>query len=189
MTATPRQPRAFAPDDPDLVVDATDDIDSTPGDDNAPAQGEAGVARPSLAEFGRRGLRWGFVLMAALTGAAVLGLTAWLARFVSAALAREDWIGSATLLLLLIAAFAALMIVLREMVGFARVTRLGRLRAEIASAIAEGDRKQERKAAERVASLYAGRGAQARGLRTRVSSCPFWSGRSCCRSTARRAAW
>jgi putative membrane protein len=165
MTAPPRQPRAFAPDDPDLVVDATDDIDSAPGDDTALAQGEAGVARPTLAELGRRGLRWGLVLMAALTGAAILSLMAWLARFVSAGLAREDWIGSATLLLLLIAAFATLMIALRELVGFARVARLGRLKAEIASAIAEGDRKQERKAAERVAGLYAGRGAQARGLR------------------------
>ena len=165
MIGPPRQPRAFAPDDPDLIVDPTDDIDSALGDDTAPAQGEAGVARPTLAELGRRGLRWGLVLVAALTGAAILSLMAWLARFVSAALAREDWVGSATLLLLAIAAFATVMIVLRELVGFARVARLGRLKAEIASAIAQGDRKQERKAAERVASLYAGRGAQARGVR------------------------
>jgi len=117
------------------------------------------------AELGRRGLRWGAVLVSALAGAAVLSLVAWLARFVSAALAREDWIGSATLALLLIAAFAALMTVLRELVGFARVARLGRLRTEIVSAIAEGDRKAERKAAQRVAALYAGRGAEAWGLR------------------------
>jgi putative membrane protein len=165
MTAPPRQPRAFAPDDPDLVVDARDDIDSAPGDDALPAQGGAGVARPTLAELGRRGLRWGLVLAAALTGAAILSLMAWLARFVSTALAREDWIGSATLALLLTAAFATLMIVLRELVGFARVARLGRLKAEIASAIADGDRKQERNAAERVAGLYAGRGTQARSVR------------------------
>ena len=165
MNAPPRQPRVFAPDDPDLVVDTSPDIDSPPGDDTAPAAAEAGVARPTLAELGRRGLRWGMVLAAALTGAAVLGLVAWLARFVSAALARDDWIGSATLALLAIAALAALMIVLRETIGFARVARLGRLKTEVASAIAEGDRKAERKAAERVAGLYAGRGAQAWGVR------------------------
>lgn len=167
MNAPPRQPRVFAPDDPDLVVDASPDIDGAPADSAAAgaAAGDAGVARPTLGELGRRGLRWGAVLVSALAGAAVLSLVAWLARFVSAALAREDWIGSATLALLLIAAFAALMTVLRELVGFARVARLGRLRTEIVSAIAEGDRKAERKAAQRVAALYAGRGAEAWGLR------------------------
>ena len=167
MNAPPRQPRVFAPDDPDLVVDASPDIDGAPADSAAAgaAAGDAGVARPTLAELGRRGLRWGAVLVSALAGAAVLSLVAWLARFVSAALAREDWIGSATLALLLIAAFAALMMVLRELIGFARVARLGRLKTEIVSAIAEGDRKAERKAAQRVAALYAGRGAEAWGLR------------------------
>jgi putative membrane protein len=164
MNDPPRQPRVFAPDDPDLVVDASPHIDSVPGDDGGSAASDMGVTRPTLAELGRRGLRWGAVLAAALTGAAVLSLAAWLARFVSAALARDDWIGSATLVLLLLAGFAALMIVLRELVGFARVARLGRLKGEIAAAISEGDRKQERKAAERVAALYAGRGAQARGV-------------------------
>jgi putative membrane protein len=165
MTDPPRQPRVFAPDDPDLVVDASPDIDSVPAGDAVAPAGEAGVARPTLAELGRRGLRWGMVLAAALAGAATLSLVAWLARFVSAALARDDWIGSATLALLLVAAFAALMIVLRELVGFARVARLGRLKTEVAAAIAEGDRRAERKAAQRVAALYAGRPAQAWGVR------------------------
>ena len=90
-------------------------------------------------------------------GAACLGLAAWSARFVSAALARDDWIGSATLALLLIAAFAAVMIVLRELIGFFRLARLGRLKADVAAAIAEKDQKRERKAAGRLADLYAGR--------------------------------
>ena len=165
MNAPRRQPRVFAPDDPDLVVDASPDIDSAPaGGTEAPA-GEAGVTRPTLAELGRRGLRWGLVLAVALAGAATLSLVAWLARFVSAALARDDWIGTTTLVLLLVGAFAAVMIVLRELVGFARVARLGRLKSEVAAAIAEGDRKAERKAAQRVATLYAGRPAQAWGVR------------------------
>jgi len=167
MNAPPRQPRVFAPDDPDLVVDATPDIDGPPPSDPAAAgsAGEAGVSRPTLAELGRRGLRWGALLVSALAGAAVLSLVAWLARFVSAALARDDWIGSATLALLLVAAFAALMLVLRELVGFARVARLGRLKTEIAAAIAGGDRKAERRATQRVAALYAGRRAPAWGVR------------------------
>src|SRR5262245_4063334 len=167
MNTPPRQPRVFAPDDPDLVVDASPDFDSAPPPpgDAAATAGEADVARPTLSELGRRGLRWGALLAAALTGAAFLSLVAWLARFVSVALARDDWIGTATLALLLIAAFAALMMVLRELVGFARVARLGRLKTEIGGAIADGDRNAERKAAERVAALYAGRGAWAWGVR------------------------
>ena len=165
MNAPPRQPRVFAPDDPDLVVDASPDIDSAPASGAVAPPGEGGVTRPTLAELGRRGLRWGLVLAVALAGAATLSLVAWLARFVSAALARDDWIGTATLALLLVGAFAALMIVLRELVGFARVARLGRLKTEVAAAIAEGDRNAERKAAQRVAALYAGRPAQAWGVR------------------------
>ena len=40
--------------------------------------------------------------LAALAGAAALGLAAWFARFVSAALARDDWVGTTTLVLLLL---------------------------------------------------------------------------------------
>jgi putative membrane protein len=158
MSDPPRQPRAFAADDPNLVVDPSPDVDGgAAGRDAVPD--EASLARPTLVELGRRGLRWGAVLVTALAGAATLSLIAWLARFVSAALARDDWIGWATLALLLTAAFAAAMIVLRELIGFARVSRITHLRAEIAAAVAGGDRKQERRVAERIARLYAGRGA------------------------------
>ncbi len=162
----PRQPRVFAPDDPALIVE------QGPVDAPAEAAGDApdaaagpGVARPTLGELGRRGLRWGAVLLSALAGAVLLGLAAWFARFVSAALARDDWIGSATLALLAVAAFAALMIVVRELTGFLRLARLGRLRADIAAAVAERDQRAERKAARRLADLYAGRRDQAWSLR------------------------
>jgi len=159
---TPRQPRVFAPDDPALTAEAgpPEADGAAPGAAAAPA-----AAQPTLRELGRRGLRWGALLLSALAGAALLGLTAWFARFVSAALAREDWMGWATLALLAVAAFAALVIVLRELVGFVRLARLGRLRADIAAAIAERDRKGEREAAHRLAGLYAGRRDQAWHLR------------------------
>jgi putative membrane protein len=167
-----RQPRVFAPDDPDLVVDAHPDADAT--DDAARSTSDAAgagaadggaAARPTLAEIGRRGLRWGAVLAAALAGAAALSLMAWLYGFISVALARSDWIGWATLGCLLIAAFALLMIALRELIGLRRVARLTHLRAEIAAATAAGDRKRERVAAQRVAGLYAGRRTLAWNLR------------------------
>jgi putative membrane protein len=164
-SSEPRQPRVFAADDPALIVESDADAQLDGVSDAAAAASRPDLARPTLAEFGRRGLRWGALLAAALAGAALLGLAAWFVQFVSAALARDDWIGTATLALLLVAAFAALMIVLRELVGFFRLARLGRLKADIAAAIAERDQKRERKAARRLADLYAGRRDQAWSLR------------------------
>jgi putative membrane protein len=157
MSNTPRQPRVFSADDPSLVVDEVP-ADADISTDGAEAIAEATPpVRPSLAEISRRGLRWGSVLVSALAGAAALSLVAWGARFVSAALARDDWIGWATLALLLVAAFA--------FVGLRRVTQLTYLRSEIATAIAQGDRKRERRTAQRVAGLYAGRRAVAWNVR------------------------
>jgi len=161
----PRQPRVFAADDPALVVEASPDAQAEGGADGARAANQPDLARPTLVELGRRGLRWGALLVAALAGAACLGLAAWFARIVSAALARDDWVGSATLALLVIAAFAAVMIILRELIGFSRLSRLGRIRADIAAAIAEKDQTKERNAAKRLADLYAGRRDQSWSLR------------------------
>ena len=112
----------------------------------------AACSRPTLADLGQRGLRWGALLVSALAGAAVLGAAAWFARLVSAALVREDWIGWATLVLLLVAAFAALMLLLRELVGFSRLNRLNRIRADVTKALAERDHSR-RRASLRLAGL------------------------------------
>jgi putative membrane protein len=96
-------------------------------------------------------------LLSALAGAACLGIAAWFYRLVSVALARDDWMGWTTLVLMLTAAVAALMLFLREVVGFTRLARLHRLRAGIDTALANRDRKAERRAAMRLATLYARR--------------------------------
>jgi putative membrane protein len=162
MNTEPRQPRAFKLDDPDLVTEPElETAEAIPGEplDTGP------LARPTFADVGRRSLRWGALLLTALAGAASLGLAAWFARFVSAALARDDWVGTATLALLLIAAFAALMIALRELIGFSRLARLARLRSDVAAALSERDRKRERRAALRLAALYTGRRELAWGIK------------------------
>jgi putative membrane protein len=162
----PREPRAFDPNDPALVAEA-EPIEPADADAEAAGAAEAAppMARPTLADIGRRGLRWGTVLFSALAGAAVLGAAAWFARLVSAALTREDWIGWLTLALLLTAAFAAVMVLLREIIGFARLSRMNRIKVEISRALAEQDARRERKAALRLAGLYAGRPEQAWSVR------------------------
>jgi putative membrane protein len=151
-----RKPQSFSPDDPALVALDSDDV---AGADAAAGPGEedAKLSRATLGELRARGLRWGRVLITALAGAALLGASASFARLVSAALAREDWVGWSTLSLLLIAAFAALMIAAREVVGLSRFARLNRLRVEAEGAIGAGDRERERRAALSLARLYAAR--------------------------------
>ena len=96
MSTEPRQPRAFKLDDPALVTEPElDTAETIPGE----PPGTPTLARPTFADVGRRSLRWGALLLTALVGAASLGLAAWFARFVSAALARDDWVGTATIAL------------------------------------------------------------------------------------------
>lgn len=168
MTASePRKPRVFEPDDPALVVEpaVVDEPAGTTDPGTAASADAAPVTRPTLADLGERGLRWGSILVSALAGAAFLGACAWFARLVSAALVREDWVGWSMVTLLAIAALAALMLTLREVIGFSRLARLNRLRAEVDRAIRDADRKRERKAALRLARLYAGRPDHAWGVR------------------------
>ena len=163
----PRQPRAFDPADPNVVEEplAPAEPEAATVEAAAPTAEANVVSRPTLADLGQRGLRWGTLLVYALAGAAVLGAGAWFARLVSAALVREDWLGWTTLVLLLVAALAALMLLLRELVGFSRLNRLNRIRADVAKAVAERDPKLERKAALRLAGLYARRPEQSWSVR------------------------
>lgn len=165
--AEPRQPRAFDPSDVSLIEEPFTDQGSEAGaKERAPATTDAqDLARPTLADLTERGLRWGAVLTCALAGAAALGASASFARLVAAALLREDWIGWTTLALLLVASLAGLMIILRELIGFAQLARLSRIRAEVAKALAEGDAAREKRAALRLAGLYARRPQQVWSVR------------------------
>jgi len=165
MSAEPRKPRVFDPADPAIVEEPAPRAEADLGVSPPPEGETQPTVRPTLADLGQRGLKWGTNLAAALAGAAILGQCAWFARLVSAALERQDWVGTLTLALLLVAAFAALMLLLRELIGFSRLSRLGRLKSEIAKAIAERDMKRERKAALRLAGLYARRPEQAWSVR------------------------
>ena len=158
----PRRPRVFDPGDPAIVEEPPA---SAAPDTAASAAGSSPTVRPTLAELGQRGLRWGTLLVLALAGAALLGISAWFARLVSAALVRDDWVGWTALALLSIAALAALMLLLRELVGFSRLARLNRVRTDIARALADRNLKHERKAARRLAALYARRPEQAWSVR------------------------
>ncbi len=84
-----------------------------------------------------------------------MALSLWFYRLVSVGLWRDDWIG-------LVHARADRhcrgsrcdVLLLRELIGFSRLGRLGRLKDDVTTAIADKDRKSETAAVRRVMALY-----------------------------------
>jgi putative membrane protein len=148
--ASARRPRVFRLDDPALVAPEP----PAPEPAAAPAEHES-APPPSLAA--RRGPRWGSLLTAALVSLFLLASGLWFARFVSVALARDDWVGWLAIGLAATALLAAAMIVLRELVGLLRLARLADLRRDVDRLLASPDREAERDALARFKGLYAHR--------------------------------
>jgi putative membrane protein len=104
------------------------------------------------------------VLASALAALAMLAAGVWFARFISVAVARDDWIGWTAFTLLVIAALAAGVLAMREVVGLARLGRLGRVRRDAEAALRDRNVAAERRAAQDVAALLRGRADAAWGL-------------------------
>jgi putative membrane protein len=165
QTPDPRRPRVFAPNDPALVVPVAPVVDETSGAAHVtgtpPHIGRATL--PSKADVAK-GFRFGALLVAALVGLASLAASLAFARFVSSALARDDWIGWLAFGLLYLAAISAFVLICREIMGLSRLARLGRVRRDIDAALASKDRKAERDSLGRLKALYLTRPDQRWGL-------------------------
>lgn len=174
-----RRPRVFNLDDPSIETPPDAPVGPEPVDERTPqpplnaddvtdapdrAADDATRERPTAAEL-KRGIGWGSILMSALGGLFMLGLGAWFARLVSAALARDDIVGWTAYGLLIVAAVAASVIAVRELIGLSRLSRLANLKRDIVAAIAAADAKAELSAVKRVRALYDGRA----DMRWRVS--------------------
>lgn len=152
----PRKPRVFKLDDPGLEVSAPPEpADAAPDPSAAPPSAAAPPAWgwPSGLDA-ERGIRWGSILIGALTSAATFALMLWFYRLVSVGLWQDDWVGWTMRILVGIAAFAALMLLLKELIGFFRLSRLKDIRADAAKAIGDRDLKAERVIVDRVRALY-----------------------------------
>jgi putative membrane protein len=154
-----RKPRAFAPDDPSIVREPEPERPPiAPGEapPTAASPARPAFSAPTLEDL-QSGFRWGALLFSALVAATTLAATVWFARFVSVALSRDDWVGWLMTGLMGLAAFAALMLFIREVVGFARLSRLGRMKKELAAALASTTAADEKRAIAKLTALYAGR--------------------------------
>lgn len=155
----PRGPKLFRSDDPSLVAVETV---SGPGPGPTPTAGSAATGertasgRAALQDI-RRGIGWGAMLLSAMTALAMLAAGVWFARFVSVALARQDWVGWTATGLLAVAGVAAVAIVVRELIGLLRLGRLANLRRDADTALRQPDAKLERTIVGRLRTLLAGR--------------------------------
>lgn len=144
-----RDPRVFSPDDPSLVLEtAASETEGSLEADGLPEPGAApGPSRPKRSPFG-----WGSLFLSAAAGLFLLAAGAWVAGFVSKALVRDDAIGWLASGLVAVAAVAGAVLVLREIIGFVRLGRLGAVRDATEAAL--GDSARERDAVAQLAGLY-----------------------------------
>ncbi|WP_439542721.1 YcjF family protein [Hyphomicrobium sp.] len=141
-----RGPRVFEADDPKLIVPS-----SPPPDEDFTPEDPQRTARSS------RGASIGGIFLSAVLGLVSLTLAASFTGFISAALAREDWIGWTATSLAGIAVLTGLVIVLRELIGLVRLGRLTRLRRDADTALRTNDRALERKTVAALTSALRGR--------------------------------
>lgn len=146
-----RRPAAFDVGDVALAPETTSSQDQSAEAAQLPVS--AVPHAPGL----RRGIHWGGLLAAAAGALASLALSLWFAHFVSIALARQDWVGWLALTLLCLMLLAGTAIALREVVGFMRLGRLGRIKRDAAAALREGNLGLERASVRRIAEMLGSR--------------------------------
>ncbi len=151
-TKSKRAPRAFAQDDPNLVVRETPEADA---DDLVPT--ETATAPEMPAPYTPRGVRWGGILLGALGGLVAIGAGLWLNDLVAGLLTRQDWIGWAALGLLGLAAFSAVVIIARELWALFRLRKLGKLRQKADDAVRKEDKDLAKQVTADLQGLYRSR--------------------------------
>jgi putative membrane protein len=126
---------------------------SVGGDEQA--QSADSAASPQPEEPARFGFLSAFISAVFLLSSLALGL--WFTRFVSVAVARDDWIGWTAKGLAIFIAGIIVIAVLREVIGFIRLARLGRLKREAEQALAKKDFAAEKRVVARLKGLASGR--------------------------------
>ncbi len=155
-TSDPRRPRAFSPSEAEIIEPAAPQAETA--GEGAPAQPTlpAGLQMPTFGDIGR-GVRWGTWLLSAMGALASIAFGVWFARFVSVAVARDDWIGWISFGLAIIILVTLLMLILRELIGFVRLRRLGKIKAAAEKALRERNVAEERETIQAIKRLLAGR--------------------------------
>jgi putative membrane protein len=141
MNESVRKPAIFSVDDPRLVVAEPDDAarDTIALPPEAPADN-----LPATIATRRRRTPWGAMFWSALSGLVLLSLGLAVTNLVEDLFARAPWLGAIGLALAIIAGFALLVIVVREIVGLVRLATVEHLRERALAVIESDDREQGR---------------------------------------------
>ena len=155
-SSDPRRPRAFSPSEAEIIEPVAPQAEAV--DENGPGAPPLppGLQLPTFEDIGR-GIHWGTWLVSAMGALASIAFGLWFSRFVSVAVAREDWIGWISFALAMIILVALVMLILRELIGFVRLRRLGKIRSGAEKALRERNVSEEREVIEAVRRLLAGR--------------------------------
>ncbi len=143
-----RKPASFRVEDVEIVM--------PPEPENLPEAPHTDAEVSSLPGL-ERGLRWGSIFLGALSGLIGLLASIWLYDYVLALIARDDWIGSAAVVLLGLVLLALLMMILRELGGLMRLRRLDKIRHEADSAARQNDKPLAVDVMRRLKRFYRGR--------------------------------
>ncbi len=167
----PRKPRAFSLDDARLKPEAPvlPELAASAPDGGA-LEGEGGALTPvsahAFASMPLRGVRWGSVLISALSALISLALGLWVWDFVAGLFTRGGWLGASALVLAALAGVSALMIASREIVGLWRLGRVATFREQAAYVLrGESGKSLALDVSTGVERLFSGRAESAWGVR------------------------
>ena len=137
MNETQRKPAIFSVDDPRLIVAESEaarrppvDVIAAVSDENLPAM----IVAP------KRKIPWGTLFWSALSGLVFLALGLAVTNLVEDLYARAPWLGAIGLVLAILAGLALLVVMLREIIGLARLATVESLRRRALAVIESDDR-------------------------------------------------
>ncbi len=153
MKDAKKSPKAFRPDDPNLVVEDTrsEVRMAQPLDEDALPVPRQEPPAP------KRGLRWGTLFLSAIGGLVTLAAGVWLHDLVMGLLAREAWIGWLATGLVILAGIAGGVLAITEALALARLSRLGTLSHDATLALDQSDKPGAQTVIEGLERLYSGR--------------------------------
>ena len=138
MNETLRKPAIFSVDDPRLIVAESEAAQRPPVDVVAAAPDENLPAVHRCAA--KRKIPWGTMFWSALSGLVFLALGLAVTNLVEDLYARAPWLGAIGLALAILAGLALLVVMLREIIGLARLATVESLRHRALAVIESDDR-------------------------------------------------
>jgi putative membrane protein len=136
-----RKPAIFSVDDPRLVVAAPEEAQRPAVETLAEAPAEN---LPALSVPRKRRMPWGALFWSALSGLVLLALGLAVTNLIEDLYARTPWLGAVGLVLAVVAGSALLVVMLREIVGLARLATVEALRQRALAVIESDDRNHGR---------------------------------------------